>query len=789
MARPFDVSNQTIAPEPIRQSAVDTSGAIADRATRETIELQRASSFTLADSIRTQASAAEEFSKIAPDLVKTGLEAQLGYQQAQLGKALNQTIDDFSTLQQNPNLKAALSAADADVSEIFARFEKSSDNPDAFKQSALSYKRALDQGLMTPGDLELRLATLTREHINRNPGNAAELMQTQRNILELAGVHRLPEPKKIEDEAAKAYNAGLKSLESQLKSNRLGFNSFRLYTDRDYAFAQNQRVEKILNERATYEDVKTGATIEKIETDRQAADWSRNKSNAMYNNYMADFTEDLVSLERMQIPDDQKILQLEGEIIPQFRSQMLGYLDEIGMGGRPEGQRVVERFETQVSATLAKFKDSKSGETRLKIIENSEKIGRLTAELELQGRVNPAVVKLLHGLPDRLIEEWILKHEDNAELMIGTVGSLLNDYIRNPQGLNAAVRGSNIKPGSSDAAQMAGDLLAFGQNAQFTEVLDAVGKAQQNGIHTEKDHLYFMDSLNAYLNDPSMKGKVQNPGDELYSKAQDLVSNYLFYLQRGFSTELDRKLKGKDISVTTMPGGGIKYIIPGDFKLQSEMNIKFADRYNKSIGSLAALSGQSYGTIARIIEQMHGKQFDPQHLKTRAEQQTKEEETIQRRVPSEEFVTGDVDEKMIQIESSNNPKAKNPNSNAVGLGQFVPETWLSVMEKSFPNEIKGKNREEILALRTNEDLSRKAVRSLREENQEGLRNAGVSVTNNSVYLAHALGINEAIKLLQANPGARVKDILKPASIGGHTWLQGENTLVNDALNWVTRRMQ
>lgn len=787
MARPFDVSNQTIAPEPVRQSAVDQSALVGARATQEAAELQRASSFTLADSIRTQASAAEEFSKIAPSLVKTGLDAQLGYQQAELGKALNQTIDDFSTLQQNPEMREALSAADADVSEIFARFEKSSKDPDAFKQSALSYKRALDQGLMTPADLQLRLATLTREHINRNPGNAAELMQTQRNILELAGVHRLPEPKKIEDEAAKAYNAGLKSLESQLKTNRIPFSSFKLYSDPSYAFEMDQKAQKVLHEKSVYEEVKAGATIEKIETDRQAADWSRNKSNAMYNNYMADFTEDLVSLERMQIPDDQKILQLEGEIIPQFRSQMLGYLDEIGMGGRPEGQRVVERFETQVSSTLAKFKDSKSGDTRLKIIENSEKIGRLTSELELQGRVNPAVVKLLHGLPDRLIEEWILKHEDNAELMIGTVGGLLNDYMRNAQGLNAAVRGSTIKPGSSDAAQMAGDLLAFGQNAQFTEVLDAVGKAQQNGIHTEKDHLYFMDSLNTYLNDPSMKGKIQNPGDELYSKAQDLVSNYLFYLQRGFSTELDRKLKGKDISVTTLPGGGIKYIIPGDFNLQSEMNAKFADRYNKSIGSLAALSGQSYSTISRIINQMHGKQFDPQSIRSRAAEQMQEEVSQQRQFSTEEFVTDDVDEKMIQIESSGRADAKN--REAVGLGQFVPSTWVSVMEKNFPNEIKGKSREEILALRNDADLSRKAIKALREENTKGLRNAGVSVTNNSVYLAHALGISEAIKFLQANPGAKVKDVLTSTSIGGHPWLQGTNTTVNDALNWIKGRMQ
>ncbi|WP_090574941.1 hypothetical protein [Nitrosomonas sp. Nm58] len=89
-----------------------------------------------------------------------------------------------------PDLLAALQAADADVSEIFARFEKSSNDPDAFKQSALSYKRALDQGLMTPGDLQLRLATITREHINKNPSKAGEMMQAQQRILELAGVQR-----------------------------------------------------------------------------------------------------------------------------------------------------------------------------------------------------------------------------------------------------------------------------------------------------------------------------------------------------------------------------------------------------------------------------------------------------------------------------------------------------------------------------------------------------------------------------------------------------------------------
>ena len=59
---------------------------------------------------------------------------------------------------------------------------------------------------------------------------------------------------------------------------------------------------------------------------------------------------------------------------------------------------------------------------------------------------------------------------------------------------------------------------------------------------------------------------------------------------------------------------------------------------------------------------------------------------------------------IIGAESGGNADARNPNSSASGLGQFLDATWLSMMAKHRP-DIQG-SRDELLALKNDPTLSR-----------------------------------------------------------------------------------
>ena len=99
--------------------------------------------------------------------------------------------------------------------------------------------------------------------------------------------------------------------------------------------------------------------------------------------------------------------------------------------------------------------------------------------------------------------------------------------------------------------------------------------------------------------------------------------------------------------------------------------------------------------------------------------------------------------RIAQIESSLDPNAKNPNSSAGGLFQFIDSTA----------------RQYGLSNKFDPAASADAGARLARDNANGLRNAlGRDPTPGEIYLAHQQGLGGAIKLL-SNPNARAADLV------------------------------
>lgn len=127
----------------------------------------------------------------------------------------------------------------------------------------------------------------------------------------------------------------------------------------------------------------------------------------------------------------------------------------------------------------------------------------------------------------------------------------------------------------------------------------------------------------------------------------------------------------------------------------------------------------------------------------------------------------------ISLESRGNATAKNPRSSATGAGQFLSGTWVAMVGKYAPHLAQGKTRTEVLALRTDPDLSRTMAEAYAKENARFLFQSGLPVTQETVYLAHRFGPGGAAKLLRAAPDAPVASVVSSEVLAANPDLKGK----------------
>lgn len=80
---------------------------------------------------------------------------------------------------------------------------------------------------------------------------------------------------------------------------------------------------------------------------------------------------------------------------------------------------------------------------------------------------------------------------------------------------------------------------------------------------------------------------------------------------------------------------------------------------------------------------------------------------------------------IINNESGGNPDARNARSSAAGAGQFIDGTWLDLIARHRPDLAEGRSRSEILALRSDKDLSKAMVDAYGADNAGALTSAGL----------------------------------------------------------------
>ncbi|GBD48541.1 hypothetical protein [Methylopila sp. Yamaguchi] len=143
--------------------------------------------------------------------------------------------------------------------------------------------------------------------------------------------------------------------------------------------------------------------------------------------------------------------------------------------------------------------------------------------------------------------------------------------------------------------------------------------------------------------------------------------------------------------------------------------------------------------------------------------------------------------RVIAAESGGKADAKNPNSSATGVGQFVKDTWLRLFREAYPTEARTMGESAILELRKDADISKKLIETYAAENATALRNAGLAVTEANLHLAHFLGAGGAVKALKADPRASARAVLGDAAANANPTIIGGGRSVGDVLAYADRR--
>lgn len=140
--------------------------------------------------------------------------------------------------------------------------------------------------------------------------------------------------------------------------------------------------------------------------------------------------------------------------------------------------------------------------------------------------------------------------------------------------------------------------------------------------------------------------------------------------------------------------------------------------------------------------------------------------------PSGSFL--DFADKMDGLENgTGNPGARNPNSSAMGNGQFIKATWLEQAKSALPAQTAGKSDDEILAMRSDPQAARMVTAAYAQQNATKLLDEGMPVTTGTLALAHRLGPDGAMKVLEASSDTPLSSLLPRNVIAANPDMRGK----------------
>jgi len=197
----------------------------------------------------------------------------------------------------------------------------------------------------------------------------------------------------------------------------------------------------------------------------------------------------------------------------------------------------------------------------------------------------------------------------------------------------------------------------------------------------------------------------------------------------------------------------------------------------------AAFQAQQQAAVQAAL-QKQAQEEAAQRARVQAQQAAAVQAAIERKAQRDATISNYVS-KMISVESGGDPFAKAKGSSATGLAQFTDGTWMQTVGKYRPDLLEGRSKKEVLALRTDPNLSMEMAGNLATENADFLESRGLPVNEGTLHLSHFLGAGDAAKVLRANPDTPIGDLVQERSITANPTILGGGRTAADVTQWAS----
>ncbi len=127
-------------------------------------------------------------------------------------------------------------------------------------------------------------------------------------------------------------------------------------------------------------------------------------------------------------------------------------------------------------------------------------------------------------------------------------------------------------------------------------------------------------------------------------------------------------------------------------------------------------------------------------------------------------------DRLMHAESGGRTTARNPRSTALGPFQFIASTWLMIANKHFTKETEGLRVDQVLALRMDMALSRRAAQIYTHQNAAYLLAQGHKATYPNLRLAFLVGPGAAVRVLAAPADAAASSLLGGSVIAANPFM-------------------
>jgi tape measure domain-containing protein len=348
-------------------------------------------------------------------------------------------------------------------------------------------------------------------------------------------------------------------------------------------------------------------------------------------------------------------------------------------------------------------------------------------------------------------------------------------------------------------------LLPFGSyfsgaSQEYNAAIETVIQKWRAGQTDAKGLLKEIDAVNQQFDDGSAANKRY--GEQLIDAAKKIVEidealEEAGLVVKAFSKDTDEagdaldQLAGKADQAGSAVNDGFKAAMDG-LKNSVAALVELAPKTKSGIDEVAAAAA----TLAEKYDEAlaAARQLPDAIMRAAAEQDILNGKAeglkalfdINQGVIDSGFGGGLVD-RIIGVESGGNPTARNPNSTATGLGQFIESTWLRMFKQYFPDRAAGLSDAMILAFREDAQLSRQMTELYLRENAEHLQKAGIAITDANLYLSHFLGPGGATALLSSAPGTLANNVLGADQVSANASILDGKTR-EEVIAWAQRKV-